>query len=140
MRESNNQRILGKTDEASKTQKLEVQAARNSQDDITLARSLFSSGVDKISAGDLDEGRQLLDEALLEFNKGNSKDHIQGAGWIWIIRADIINAGIVEAEYQEIVEICNKAIELLEPINNWQGLVRAYQARSVVHRKTIIKI
>ena len=45
------------------------------------------------------------------------------------------NAGIIEADYEEIVETCNKAIELLEPINNWQGLVRAYQARATVHRK-----
>ena len=135
MREGNILRILGKAEEAIKVQKLELEAAQNSEDEITLARLLFSSAVQNISSGNLNEGTLLLEEALKEFNKGNSSDHKQGAGWIWIIRADIMNAGIIEADYQKILETCNNAIELLEPINNWQGLVRAYQARATAHRK-----
>ncbi len=135
MREGNILRILGKAEEAIKVQKLEIESARNSEDEITLARSLFSSAVQNISSGNIKEGTLLLEGALQEFNKGNSTDHKQGAGWIWIIRADIMNAEIIEANHEEIVETCNKAIELLKPINNWQGLVRAYQARATTHRK-----
>ncbi len=113
MREGNILRILGNAEEAIKVQKLEIEAARNSEDEITLARSLFSSAVQNISSGNIKEGTLLLEEALQEFNKGNSTDHKQGAGWIWIIRADIMNAEIIEANHEEIVETCNKAIELL---------------------------
>ena len=92
--------------------KLEIEAARNSEDEITLARSVFSSAIQNISSGNINEETLLLEEALQEFNKGNSFDHKQGAGWIWIIRADIMNAGITEADHEEIVETCNKAIKI----------------------------
>ncbi len=135
MRESNVLRSLGEAEEAIKIQKLEIEAARKSEDEITLARSLFSTAVQDISSGNIENGSLFLEEALQEFNKGNSIDHKQGAGWIWIIRADIMNAGIIEVDYEEVLAACNQAIELLEPIDNWQGLVRAYQARATAHQK-----
>ncbi len=90
MREGNILRILGKAEEAIKVQKLEIEAARNSEDEITLARAVFSSAIQNISSGNINDGTPTLEEALQEFSKGDSFDHKQGAGWIWIIRADII--------------------------------------------------
>ena len=100
MREGNILRILEKAEEAIKVQTLEIEAARNSEDEITLARAVFSAAVQNIASGNINEGTPLLEEALQEFNKGDSFDHKQGAGWIWIIRADIMNAGIIEADYE----------------------------------------
>ena len=86
-----------------------------------------------IVAGNDDVGLELLDEARMVFESGASYDHQQGLGWYWIIQADLVNAGFVEKEPAEVLEITNQIISILEPIENWVGVARAYAARSAAH-------
>ncbi len=134
MREGNALRDLNEVEEANTIQELELVAAKNSGDDIAIARSLFSSAVKELTTRNVENGLKLLEEALGAFNKGDSVDHIMGAGWVYIIHSDLMNLDLIPSEYEEIVESCNHAIKILEPIENWQGLARAYEARAFAHK------
>jgi tetratricopeptide (TPR) repeat protein len=136
MRQSNLLRQLGKPEEAFALCERELTAARLSGDEITQARSLMSNGANYIVARDLEKGLSLLEEARGQFENGASLDHRQGLGWYWILQADLVNAGIVEKTPSEVIEIADRALEILKPIENWPGVARAYAARAEAHEKS----
>ena len=136
MRESNLLRQMDKPEEAFALSERELTAARLSDDEITLARSLMSNGANHIVARDIDKGLKLLEEARALFENGSSTDHQQGLGWYWILQADLVNAGIVEKTPAEVIEFANRALEILRPIENWPGVARAYAARAKAHEST----
>jgi len=133
LREGNILRQSGQTQEAMQMSEREISAARNSGDDITIARSLMSYGTTLIGQGNLDGGMPSIEEARHHFESGDSYDHRQGLGWYWILRADIANAGLQEIDPTEVLAFADNAIAILEPIENWPGVSRAYAARAVAH-------
>lgn len=135
MRLGNILRQLGKPAEAAAYSERELAAARASGDQITLARSLMSNGTNLIVSGSLETGLQQLEEARRLFEMGKSHDHQQGLGWYWILQADLANAGMLKKEPAEVVEIAGRALEVLEPIENWPGVARAYAARAKAHER-----
>ncbi len=135
MRQGNILRQLGKPQEALELGKREVVAARASGDEITLGRSLMSNGTNLIVAGNKDDGLKVLDDARKVFNMGESYDHQQGLGWYWILQADLANARLVKREPAEVIDIATRALKILEPIENWPGVARAYAARAIARVK-----
>ena len=133
LREGNILRQSGQHQEAMQLSAREITAARNSGDDITIARSLMSYGTTLIGQGNLDGGMPSIEEARHHFESGDSYDHRQGLGWYWILRADIANAGLQEIDPTEVLAFADNAIAILEPIENWPGVSRAYAARAVAH-------
>ena len=67
------------------------------------------------------------------FECGDSYDHQQGLGWYWILQADLTNAGMLSGEPAEVLAMAQRALEILEPIENWPGVARAYAARAAAH-------
>lgn len=135
MRQGNILRQQGKPKAALALSEREIMAARASRDEITLARSLMSNGTNFIVAGKLEQGFKLLEEARGLFEKGESNDHKQGLGWYWILQADLSTAGLIKREPAELVEIASRALDILEPIQNWPGVARAYAVRASAHEK-----
>ena len=135
MRQSNLLRQMGKSEEAFVLGEREIAAARASKDEITLARSLMSNGTNRIIAGEVEKGLELIDGAREIFEGGGSYDHQQGLGWYWILQADLANAGIIEREPAVILEITGRALTILKPIENWPGVARAYAARVKAHER-----
>jgi tetratricopeptide (TPR) repeat protein len=133
MRQGNLLRQMKKPQEALALGEREIGAARASGDEITLARSLMSNGTNLIVTGGLERGLMLLDEARQLFERGYSYDHRQGLGWYWILQADLANAGLVEREPSEVIEMADHALISLKPIENWPGIARAYAARAKAH-------
>lgn len=136
MRQSNLLRQMDKPEEAFALSERELKAARLSGDEITLARSLMSTGANYIVARDIEKGLRLLEEARALFEGSDSYDHQQGLGWYWILQADLVNAGIVEKTPSEAVESADRALEILKPIENWPGVARAYAARAKAYEKS----
>ena len=130
MRQGNILRQLGKPQEAMALSEREINAARASGNEITLAQSLMSNGTNLIVSGRIEKGLALLDEASELYKKGNSYDHQQGLGWYWILQADLANGGLVKREPSEVADFATHALELLKPIENWTGVSRAYAARA----------
>jgi len=133
MRQGNLLRQKGKTEQAMALSEREIVAARASKDEIMLARSLMSNGTNRIITGEAESGLGLLEEAREIFEGGESYDHQQGLGWYWILQADLANAGIIERDPAEVLEITNRALVILKPIKNWPGVTRAYAARVEVY-------
>ena len=133
MRTANILRQLDRGTEAAKLTELEIAAARHSGDQVTLGRSLMSHGMTTILAGEIESGVTMIDEALTCFEYGESYDHIQGRGWLWILWADLSNAGLLKAEPEDVKHAANQAIALLLPIENWPGVARAYAARAAAY-------
>jgi tetratricopeptide (TPR) repeat protein len=111
----------------------EIAAARASKDEIMLARSLMSNGTNRLVVGEIERGLELLEESRALFERGESYDHQQGTGWYWILQADLGNAGIIEMEPGEVLEIAERILATLEPIENWVGVARAYAARATAN-------
>jgi tetratricopeptide (TPR) repeat protein len=130
MRQGNILRQMQKPDEARALGEREIAAARNSGDGITLARSLMSNGTNYIVTGEIRTGLGLIEEARRLLEKGDSYDHKQALGWYWILQADLANAGLVKKEPAEVIEFATRALDILEPIENWPGVARAYAARA----------
>jgi tetratricopeptide (TPR) repeat protein len=135
MRQGNILRQMEKPHEALALGEREITAARASGDEITLARSLMSNGTNLIVNGDVERGLPLLDEARKIFETGDSYDHKQGLGWYWILQADLANAGLVKKGPDEAIELATRALVILNPIENWPGVARAYAARVKAYEK-----
>jgi len=135
MRQGNILRQMGKSEEALAISEREIAAARVSENEIALARSLMSNGANHIVTGGVGKGIELMEEARELFQRGDSYDHQQGLGWYWILQADLANAGMIEKEPSEVVEVSDYALEILKPIANWPGVARAYAARANAHEK-----
>lgn len=130
MRQVNVLRQLGQVEEALALSERELSAARASQDEITFARSLMSHGTTCIINGEIEKGLKFIERARHLFEKGTSYDHKQGLGWYWILKADLVNAGVVAGRPSEVVDACDNALDVLVPIRNWPGVARAYAARA----------
>jgi tetratricopeptide (TPR) repeat protein len=135
MRQGNILRQMEKPEQALALSEREIAAARASGNDIMLARSLMSNGTNHIITGAVGKGGELLEKARELFASGDSNDHRQGLGWYWILQADLANAGIIEREPAEVIEIAGRALETLKPIENWPGVARAYAARAKAHER-----
>ncbi len=133
MREGNILRQSGQADEANRINKREIAAARASGNPLTLGRSLISSGATQILTGEKEQGLASLEEARAHFESEASYDFRQGLGWYWILQADLANAGLVDQPPQKAIHAANQALEILTPIENWPGVVRAYEARAKAH-------
>jgi tetratricopeptide (TPR) repeat protein len=133
MRQGNALRQLGRSEEALTVSEREVAAARASGDDVALARSLMSNGANRIVAGEVERGMEMLEEARVLFERGDSTDHRQGLGWSWILQADLVNAKLITQEQSAAIEAADLALALLLPIENWAGVARAYAARAQAH-------
>lgn len=83
------------------------------------------------AGGDAERGQRYLNEARELFSTGSTPDHIQGSGWTWVIDADVGNAGLADAEPRDVVAACDEAIRLLEQIDNWPDIARAYAAKAI---------
>jgi tetratricopeptide (TPR) repeat protein len=130
MRQGNILRQMEKPQEALALGEWEITAARASGDEITLARSLMSTGTNLIVNGDIERGLTLLDEAREIFERGDSYDHKQGLGWYWILQADLANTGLVKKGPDEVIEIATRTLAILNTIENWPGVARGYAARA----------
>jgi tetratricopeptide (TPR) repeat protein len=130
LRQVNILRQLGEVEAAAALSRRELSAARASEDEITLARSFMSHGTTLLVAGGIEKGLIFVEKARQGFEKGNSYDHRQGLGWYWILKADLLNAGIVAGRPADVVECCGNALTVLTPIKNWPGVARAYAARA----------
>lgn len=135
MRQGNLLRQMGKSEQASALSEREIVAARASKDEVMLARSLMSYGTNRIVTGEAGKGLELIEEARALFEGRDSYDHQQGLGWYWILQADLANAGIIEREPTEVLEIADRALAILKPIENWPGVARAYAARVKAHER-----
>ncbi len=133
MREANILRQMGRSSEASELSEKEIIAARQSGDEITLGRSLMSKGASHVASGEVEYGLSLLDEAGEIFRRDNSYDHRQGLGWCWILQVDLVHAGYVDKTPLEAIEMANRALELLLPIQNWPGVARAFAGRALAY-------
>ncbi|MEA3325802.1 MAG: hypothetical protein U9R53_00570 [Chloroflexota bacterium] len=133
MRQGNLLRQKGKSEEAVALGEREMVAAIASGDEVMLARSLMSNGSNYIVTGDVGKGLDLIEESRKLFEGGKSHDHKQGLGWYWILQADLATAGLIQRKPSEIIEITDQILEILEPIENWPGVARAYAARAKAH-------
>jgi tetratricopeptide (TPR) repeat protein len=135
MRQGNILRQLGSGDEALELAEREMHAARRSGDEIMLARSMLSFGTNQFAAGKVERGLEYMRAARDLFECGDSYDHMQGLGWYWILQADLANAGMLSSEPTEVLAMTGRALALLEPIENWPGVARAYAARAIAHQQ-----
>ncbi|MFE8700799.1 hypothetical protein ACFYKX_09245 [Cytobacillus sp. FJAT-54145] len=135
LRQAGMLRELGRTEEANEINKKEMESARLSGSTIAYAQSLFSTGINLLSSRRIEEGLNFLRKAKKVFEAGNTSEYLQGVGWYWIIMADLGNKGIVSATNEEIINYANKAIKILTPIQNSQGISRAHEARSIAYKK-----
>ena len=131
MREANILRQFGRREKAAEVSICEMEAARLSGDDLTLARSLISYGATLVFSGDVEDGLKYMEEARQAFSRGDSPEYRQGLGWYWILRADLANARVTDGGSEEALEAAAQAIAYLEPIENWPGIGRAWAARAI---------
>jgi tetratricopeptide (TPR) repeat protein len=136
MRQGNVLRQMDKPEEALALSERELAAARASGDEIMLARSLMSNGTNYIITGKIEKGLALTQQACALFENGDSYDHQQGLGWYWVLQSDLANAGIITRQPSEIIATAGRALEVLEPIENWPGVARAYAARARAYEST----
>lgn len=136
MRQGNVLRQMDKPAEALALSERELAAARASGDEIMLARSLMSNGTNYIITGKIEKGLTLTQQACALFENGDSYDHQQGLGWYWVLQSDLANAGIITRPPAEIIEMAGRALEILEPIENWPGMARACAARAKAYEST----
>ena len=126
-------RQLGRSDEALQAGVRELECARESGNDIALARTLMNFGTTLLTGGQVEKGLAYIEQSRPIFKKGESFDHKQGLGWYWILQTELCLPGIAEAEPKNLLSFLDTALEILEPIQNWTGVARAYGLRAKVH-------
>ncbi len=135
MRIANILRQQGKDQDAAQLSLREIAAARASQDDLTLGRSLMSYSIACYKAQDIEQGSQYMDEARQAFSQSDAYEYQQGLGWTWIIAADLINAGLLPGGPAEILPAATRALDILLPLDNYPGIARAYAVRAKAYTK-----
>lgn len=133
LRQGNILRQMGRSQEALALSEREIGAARVSGDNLMLARSLMSNGTNRIITGEVKQGLELLEEARVLFESSDSYDHQQGLGWYWVLQADLTNAGLIAGGPSAVIEMADRALAILLPIENWPGVARAYAVRAQAH-------
>ncbi len=130
MRQANIFRQIDRLPDAVEVSERGILLARECGNSLTLGRNLIDYSATNFMSGKIEKGLELMEEAKLLFEKEDDFDHKQGLGWYWILRSDLVGAGIIPGGADEIVISSTKALDILLPIENWQGLVRAYSARA----------
>lgn len=130
LREANALRALGRPAEAEPLGHLELEAALASGDSITIARAMFSLGGTYLANGEIERGLKFLDDAKPMFEHQDDFDHRQGLGWWYLIQADVSNGGLARTEARYALEMADKALAILRPLDNWPGIARAHAARA----------
>lgn len=133
LRSGNILRQLGRSSEAIQAGERELECARESGNDIAVARALMNFGTTLLMGGQVENGLTYIEQSRPIFEKGESFDHKQGIGWYWILKAELGLAGLVETEQNEVLNFINMACEILKPIENWAGVARAYGLRAKVY-------
>jgi len=128
LRQSNILRQMGQTSEAQELGEREMNAARASGDQLTLARSLMSNGTNLIVGGEVERGLSMVEEARSHFETDDNDEFKQG--WYWVLQAELMNAGLIDGQASEVVLAANQALTILSPLQNWTGVARAYAARA----------
>ena len=93
----------------------------------------MSVGANLIVGGKPERGLRHLQEARSLFESNTTYDHRQGLGWHWILKADMMNAGLIPGDPPVAIEAANCALKILTPLENWPGTARAYCARAQAH-------
>ena len=135
MRQANILRQQGQAETAAILSQREISAAREAGNPLTLARSLMSFGITCIATDKFDEGMDYFEESGSLFAQGDGEDFQQGLGWHWLIRADLVNHGYIEADPEDVIAYATDALKILTPLQNWPGIARAYAARAEAHEK-----
>lgn len=135
MRQANLYRQIGKGKKAEEATVKEVAAAKESGDQVSYGRSLLSDAANKFRHGMGTKGIHLLDMAEEVFNQGESAEHKQGLGWAYILRADLMESRLMPGTDDDIIQFASVAIDVLEPIKNYPGLVRAHSVRARAYER-----
>jgi tetratricopeptide (TPR) repeat protein len=133
LRIGNALRQLGRGEEALQIGERELECARNSGNDLALARTLMNYGTTLLTGGQVEKGLIYIEKSRPLFEKGEDSDYKQGLGWYWILKAELGLAGLTEEKPQDILGYIDAALKILEPIENWTGMARAYGLRAKVN-------
>jgi len=135
LRQANLVRVRGDLSKARDLGEKSILLGRESGDALSLARALLNHAPTLALMKD-PSLKSVLDDSLSLFSAGSSKDHAQGVGWYWILVADICAAGLMPGGgASEMITAAERALQALTPIENWQGIARAY---SVLERAYIM--
>ncbi len=135
LREANALRALGRPAEVEPLAYRELDAALASGHSLSIARATFSLGASCLANGEIERGVKFLNDSRPMFEHQDDFEHRQGLGWWYIIQADIGNAGIVSQTPAETLKHADTALEILRPLENWSGVVRAHAARAKAHER-----
>jgi tetratricopeptide (TPR) repeat protein len=135
LRQANIVRIQGDLEKAHALGEVSVRLGRASDDPLALARALLNHAGTLAMTKD-PALRPSLDEALSLFSAGSSKDHVQGVGWHWILVADLCDAELLPGGSSKAIDAAKSALDVLIPIDNRQGIVRAWSALARAYEKT----
>lgn len=127
LRQANLVRVSGDLSKARELGEKSIELGRESGDTLSLARALVNHAPTLAVLKD-PSLKSVLDDSLSLFSAGSSKDHAQGVGWYWILVADICAAGLMPGGPNEMIAAAERALQVLTPIENWQGIARAYSA------------
>jgi hypothetical protein len=130
LREANALRALGCAADAAALGSLELDAAMESGDSLSIARSMLSLGGTCLANGEIERGLKFLTDAKPMFEHHTDAEHRQGLGWWYIVWADIGNAGLADLTPPAVLEAAEAALEILRPLENWPGIRRAHAARA----------
>ena len=122
-------RQLGRNDEALKAGERELNCARESGDDLTLARTYMNFGTTLLTSGEAERGLALIERSRPLFELGDGFDFKQGLGWYWILQTELALAGLKSLEPEDQLAAADQALEILMPIENWAGVARAFALR-----------
>ena len=129
-------RAIGRQKEAAKLGEEEFRYAKESRNTLAIARSNLSQSANLFTEKRTDEAIQYLNNAFTLFQSNDSYDFKQGLGWCWIFRADLVNSGMIRGTVDDVIEAATQALTILEPIKNWAGVARAYDARSIAYENS----
>lgn len=134
LRQANIVRVQGDLAKARALGERSVSLGRASGDSLALARALLNHAGTLAMLKDPDLAR-VLREALCLFQAGSCKEHVQGVGWHWILVADLCEAELLPGGTAERIAAAEKALGALTPIENWQGVARAWSALERAHQR-----
>jgi hypothetical protein len=126
-------RQLGRLPEAGQAAARQLEAARASGELVTIAYALLSSGHTRLLGGDQKGGEHALSEARRLFESGDSPEQQRGLGKYWTLQAELHNQGALPGGPAEAQQAATRALEALAPLQDWDGVARAYLARASAH-------
>lgn len=136
LRLGNMHRAIGNQNEATILGQEEWKYAKASRDILSIARSHISQSTNLFAQKKPEQAMEHLNNAFTLFQSNDSYEYKQGLGWCWIFRADLINAGLIRGSVEDVIEAATQALTILEPIKNWPGVARAYDARATGYEQS----